>query len=161
MQILRRLHHLIHINSKARADIRWWNSFLPSWNGISIFISPDWNYAESIQFDTDSSGTCGFGAYLDGAWFGGNCPHQCLKSWQSSRWLPETPPPQSYGLFSVHHLQAGIRKYYAFCHKLNLTTLPRNQALHQPFPFLSKKRGVRKDCLWEREVYQSRHAYPS
>ena len=36
-----------HLNSEARADIRWWNSFLPSWNGISILISPDWNYAES------------------------------------------------------------------------------------------------------------------
>ena len=55
--------------------------------------------------------------------------------------------------------RAGIRKYYAFCHKFNLTTLPRNQALHQPF--LSQTGRVRKDRLWEREVYQSRHAYPS
>ena len=29
--------------------------------------------------------------------------------------------------------RAGIRKYCAFCHKFNLTTLSRNQALHQPF----------------------------
>eukprot|EP00731_Ephydatia_muelleri_P001040 Em0001g1040a len=50
----RRLHHYIHLNSEARADIRWWNSFLPSWNGISMFISPEWNDAESIQLFTDA-----------------------------------------------------------------------------------------------------------
>ena len=59
---VRRLYHHIHLNSEARADIRWWNSFLPSWNGISMFISPNWNYAESIQLYTDTSGSCGFGA---------------------------------------------------------------------------------------------------
>ena len=96
-----------------------------------MFISPDWNYTESIQLYTDSSGTCGFGAYLDGAWFGGNCLHQCLKSCQSSRRSPETPPPQSWGPFNVHHLTGEGSD--AFCHKFNLTTLPRNQALHQPF----------------------------
>ena len=83
-----------------------------------------------IQLYRDFSGTCGLGAYLDGAWFRGNCPHQCLKS---SERLLETPPPQSCGPFSVHHLQGRMRNYYAFCHKFNLTTLPQNQALHQPF----------------------------
>ena len=74
-----------------------------AWNGISMVISPDWNYAESNQLYMDSSGTCGFGAYLDGAWFRGNCPHHCLKSWQNFRRLPETPP-SSCGPFSVPHL---------------------------------------------------------
>ena len=141
MLILRRLHHNIHLSSEARADIQWWNNFLPSWNGISIFISPDWNYAESNPVVHYASGTCGYGAYLDGAWFGGNCPHQCLKSWQSSRRSPETPPPQSCGPFNIHPYRAGIRKYYAFCHKFNLTTLPRNQALHQPFYWVSQSNG--------------------
>eukprot|EP00731_Ephydatia_muelleri_P015222 Em0008g942a len=53
----------------ARTDLRWWSSFLPSWNGISMFLAPDWMDAESIQLNTDASGSFGFGAYLDGAWF--------------------------------------------------------------------------------------------
>ena len=142
MLILRRLHHHIHLNSEARADIRWWNSILPSWDGISIFISSDWNCAESNPVVHGCLWHLWlWSLYLDGAWFGGNCPHQCLKSWQSSRWSPETPPPQSCGPFNFHPYRAGIRKYYAFCHKFNLTTLPRSQALHQPFYWVSQSNG--------------------
>ena len=36
---------------------------------------------------------------------------------------------------------AGIRKYYAFCHKFNLNILPRNQVLHQPFYWVSQSNG--------------------
>ncbi|KAL5496391.1 hypothetical protein EMCRGX_G012664 [Ephydatia muelleri] len=61
------------------ADLRWWNSFLPSWNGISMFIAPEWKDADSFQLYTDASGSFGFGAYLDGAWFRGDWqPHQQL-----------------------------------------------------------------------------------
>ena len=109
-------------------------------------------YAESNPVVHDASGTCGYGAYLDGAWFGGICPHQCLKSWQSSRRSPETPPPQSCSPFNIHPYKAGIRKYYAFCHNFNLTTLHAKES-STPSTFLlgiSVKRGVRKDRLWER-----------
>ena len=75
-------------------------AFLYSFPQIGTLQSPIQLYT-----DVDASGTCGYGAYLDGAWFGGNCPHQCLRSWQSSRRSPETPPPQSCGPFNVHHLQ--------------------------------------------------------
>ena len=44
--------------------------------------------------------------------------------------------------------RAGIRKYYAFCQKFNLTTLPRNQALHQPFYRVSQS-----NAEWGRFVY--------
>eukprot|EP00731_Ephydatia_muelleri_P037700 Em0539g2a len=76
---VRKLHHHIHLNPEARADLRWWNSFLPSWNGISMFIAPEWKDADSFQLYTDASGSFGFGAYLDGAWFRGDWqPHQQL-----------------------------------------------------------------------------------
>ena len=76
---MRKLHHHIHLNPEARADLRWWNSFLPSWNGISMFIAPEWKDADSFQLYTDASGSFGFGAYLDGAWFRGDWqPHQQL-----------------------------------------------------------------------------------
>eukprot|EP00731_Ephydatia_muelleri_P003033 Em0001g3033a len=76
---VRKLHHHIYLNPEARADLRWWNSFLPSWNGISMFIAPEWKDADSFQLYTDASGSFGFGAYLDGAWFRGDWqPHQQL-----------------------------------------------------------------------------------
>eukprot|EP00731_Ephydatia_muelleri_P033689 Em0035g26a len=76
---VRKLHHHIHLNPEARADLRWWNSFLPSWNGISMFIALEWKDADSFQLYTDASGSLGFGAYLDGAWFRGDWqPHQQL-----------------------------------------------------------------------------------
>ena len=65
----RRLHHHIRLNSEARADIRWWNSFLPSWNGVAMFISPEWSDADSLQLFTDASGSLGYGAYFNRAWF--------------------------------------------------------------------------------------------
>ena len=54
-----------------------------------LYSSPQIGTMQSpIQLYTDASGTCGYEAYLDGALFGGNCPHQCLKSWLSSRRSP-------------------------------------------------------------------------
>ena len=82
----RRLHHHIRLNSEARADIRWWNSFLPSWNGVAMFISPEWSDADSLQLFTDASGSLGYGAYFNGAWFRGDWqPHQQLPT-RSIQW---------------------------------------------------------------------------
>ena len=36
---VRRLYHRIHLNTDARPDIEWWDHFLPSWNGIAMFIA--------------------------------------------------------------------------------------------------------------------------
>ena len=83
---VRKLHHHTHLNPEARADLRWWNSFLPSWNGISMFIAPEWKDADSFQLYTDASGSFKFGAYLDGAWFRGDWqPHQQLPK-RSIQW---------------------------------------------------------------------------
>lgn len=35
-----RLHHHIRLNSDAQADITWWQTFMPSWNGTAKFIDP-------------------------------------------------------------------------------------------------------------------------
>ena len=32
------LHHRIHLNAEARADITWWQAFLPTWNSTTKFI---------------------------------------------------------------------------------------------------------------------------
>ena len=33
-----RLHHHLRINSEARADLAWWARFLPTWNGVAMFL---------------------------------------------------------------------------------------------------------------------------
>ena len=68
----RRLHHRIHLNTDARADVAWWDRFLPSWNGVAMCIAPDWRVADSINLYTDASGSLGFGAYFNGAWIRGH-----------------------------------------------------------------------------------------
>ena len=46
---------------------------------MSIFLDPNWKDAESMNLFTDASGTLGYGAYFNGAWFRGNWrPHQRL-----------------------------------------------------------------------------------
>ena len=74
-----KLHHHIHLNVEAREDIIWWDRFLPSWNGVLIFLDSNWKDAETINLFTDASGTLGYGAYFNGAWFRGDwSPHQGL-----------------------------------------------------------------------------------
>ncbi|KAL5516665.1 hypothetical protein EMCRGX_G002059 [Ephydatia muelleri] len=69
---LRKLHHHVNLNAKATADIRWWDSFLPSWNGVTMFLDTEWTAADSLQLFTDASGSLGFGTYYNGAWFQGD-----------------------------------------------------------------------------------------
>eukprot|EP00731_Ephydatia_muelleri_P012874 Em0007g184a len=113
---VRKLHHHISLNAEARADIRWWVSFLPSWNGVAMFLDPEWTAADSLQLYTDASGSLGFGAYFNGG--------------------PSTNPnPTSPARDLNHHLQlllnralaastattyaTGIRRYQGFCHAFN------------------------------------------
>ena len=63
------LHHRIHLNAEARADITWWWTFLPTWNGTAKFIDPNSVLAVDMLLYTDISGSDGCGAYYRGAWF--------------------------------------------------------------------------------------------
>ena len=60
----RKLHHHVTLNAEARADIKWWEDFLPSWNGVAMFLDPEWTAADSLQLYTDASRSLGFGAYF-------------------------------------------------------------------------------------------------
>ena len=35
---VKQLHHHIRLNDEAQADILWWKTFLPSWNGTALFV---------------------------------------------------------------------------------------------------------------------------
>ena len=75
----RKLYYHVTLNAEARADIKWWEDFLPSWNGVAMFLDPEWTAADSLQLFMDASGSLGFGAYFKGAWLRGDWhPHQCL-----------------------------------------------------------------------------------
>ena len=81
----RHLHHHLRLNKDARADIIWWHSFLPSWNGTAAFLDPETTDAHELELFTDASGSLGCGAYFQGSWFHYLWqPHQKLFSiqWQ-------------------------------------------------------------------------------
>ena len=104
---VRKLHHHISLNAEARADIRWWDSFLPSWNGVAMFLDPEWTAADSLQLYTNASGSLGFGAYFNGAWFRGDWqPHERLplRSIQWQELFAIVAAASTWG-----HLWAGLR----------------------------------------------------
>ena len=106
---VRKLHHHVSLNAKATADIRWWDSFLPSWNGVTMFLDPEWTAADSLQLFTDASGSLGFGTYYNGAWFRGD--------WQPQQRLP---------LHSIQwqELMAAASTWGHLMHPLPLQQLP-------------------------------------
>ena len=82
------LNHHITLNSEARADIQWWNSFLHSWNGIE-FIQQDIITSHSLKLFTDAS-FLGFGAVYRSHWFSIPWPSSFsqLTTWSVSQfWL--------------------------------------------------------------------------
>ena len=127
-----------------------------------LYSSPQIGTMQSpIQLYMDASGTCGYGAYT---WMGpgseatahtsasraGRALEGCLRHLLHRAVAPSTPIPY----------RAGIRKYYAFCHKFNLHDHSAKKS-STPSTFLlgiSVKRGVKKDHLWDREVSLSKWA---
>ena len=63
-------HHHIRLNNAARADIAWWITFVERWNGCSLATPP----TPSIHFNTDASGSWGFGAIWQTHWFKAQWP---------------------------------------------------------------------------------------
>ena len=64
---VKKLHHHITLNSEARADIKWWLDFLPTWNKTSIIPDPFTILSSDIRLNTDAS-NLGFGAIYNNAW---------------------------------------------------------------------------------------------
>ena len=87
------LHHHITINKEARADIMWWHSFLPTWNGTAPFLEADAINAYDWELYTDASGSHGCGAFWQGSWF-----HYM---WQPHQRLSETTSIQWQELFAI------------------------------------------------------------
>ena len=74
------LHHRISLNADARADIAWWSSFIPEWNGVEV-IHPTPITSIDLQLFTDASNIglgCVFGTH-----------------WISATWRPDWAPSLS------------------------------------------------------------------
>ena len=83
----KRLHHRIRVNGEARADIQWWKSFMPEWNGRAFFLEPNATNAHDLSLYTDAAGAVGCGAYFRGQWFHHSWePHQTLSGSTSIQW---------------------------------------------------------------------------
>ena len=81
------LHHRIKINREAHADIMWWHSFLPKWNGTAPFLEVDVTDAHDWELYTDASGSLGCGAFWQSSWFHYEWqPHQRLSKTVSIQW---------------------------------------------------------------------------
>ena len=70
---LKELDHYVRLNKEFRSDLHWWATFLPSWNGKSMFtvaVSSPW----VATITSDASGTWGCGAFTE------------TRQWFQSRW---------------------------------------------------------------------------
>ena len=52
---VRHLHHRVRLNREFQADIEWWLTFLPSWNGVSMFYDHEWISSTAMDFYSDVS----------------------------------------------------------------------------------------------------------
>ena len=68
------LDHYVHLTPAAKADLCWWNRFLPFWNGVSV-LTPS---KPSFSMASDASGSWGCGAVSGDKWFQLSWP----SSWQ-------------------------------------------------------------------------------
>lgn len=67
--------HPIRLNHEFRLDLEWWHT-LSSWNDVSFWLFPGLSPPADVEVISDTSGSLGFGAYLNGAWFSGSCADQ-------------------------------------------------------------------------------------
>ncbi len=66
---VRALHHKVRLNAGFRSDLKWWNCFLPVWNGTCPMSSVV-RGKPKVVLTSDASGSWGCGAYTSmGGWF--------------------------------------------------------------------------------------------
>ena len=71
-----KLHHHIRLSESSRSDIHWWNTFLSSWNGISM-LPPS---QPQVSIESDASGAWGCATIWNSHFFQIQWP----ETWQAS-----------------------------------------------------------------------------
>jgi len=52
-------------------DIDMWSLFIEQWNGIGLFLFPQWDTSETLSLFTDASSSIGYGGFFQTRWFQG------------------------------------------------------------------------------------------
>ena len=58
----------IFLSDECRIDLRFWHTFLLSWNGISMLYDTNYTRAIEMKLYTDVSSTVGYGGHFKGKW---------------------------------------------------------------------------------------------
>ena len=70
------LHHYVTLDAEAKADLKWWDDFLPQWNGVELIQSAPVT-SDDLRLFTDAS-SLGFGGLFQTSWFNSTWRH----SWE-------------------------------------------------------------------------------
>jgi hypothetical protein len=70
--------NFIRLRYEVKADWRIWQTFLSSFNGVSIFRDGAWFNSNKLNLFTDASGSIGFGAIFGSEWCYGRWPSHWL-----------------------------------------------------------------------------------
>ena len=85
------LGHRVRITAEVRADLRWWETFLPLWNGAFPLVPPSGDQSPHVVLHTDSS-RWGMGAWCDCQWWMMEWPEQIQQDEAPSMtWLELVP----------------------------------------------------------------------
>ena len=67
-------HHLIRLTLEVKKDLRIWETFLDSFNGMSFFLEEGWASSDSLCFFTDAAKSSGYGLIFGQQWAYGKWP---------------------------------------------------------------------------------------
>ena len=56
----------VFLSDECRIDLRFWYTFLLSWNGIIMLYDTNYTRATEMELYTDASSTVGYGGYSKG-----------------------------------------------------------------------------------------------
>ena len=63
-----RLEHWLHLSAQFRADLSWWQAFLPAWNHRCMLYAAKRSRPPEVVLVTDASGSWGCGAVWQDTW---------------------------------------------------------------------------------------------
>ena len=85
------LERRVRVTAGVRADLRWWDTFLPLWNGTFPLVPPPGEQYAHIVLNTDSS-RWGMGAWCGSEWWMSEWPEQIQQDvTPSMTWLELVP----------------------------------------------------------------------
>ncbi len=76
---VKRVHNHLCVTKEVHRDIAWSRHFMPSRDGVSLFLEDRWSTNHDMALYTDAAGSAGYGAYWDGRWLQQRWSHHMLR----------------------------------------------------------------------------------